>query len=84
MALVRENGGFYEISNEVKVDVMRDYLRVDTMLLPRFVVYAIIFLPVCLEEPVATALLMLLSLMASILWYEAFKAWKPLGSIRYR
>jgi hypothetical protein len=89
--LVRENGGSYEIANEVKVDVMRDFLRVGTLLVPRLVMYAVFFtvftiyltivsFPVRFGEPLVTALLILLSLASSIYWYEAFRCWRSAPS----
>ena len=87
LSLVRENEGSYEILNEVKVDVMRDFLRVGTLLVPRFVMYAVFFTvftvylaivssPVYFVEPVVTALLVLLSLASCIFWYEALVSWR--------
>ncbi|MGD0329677.1 MAG: hypothetical protein ABSB40_04420 [Nitrososphaeria archaeon] len=91
MGLVRENGGSYEIANEVKVDVMRDFLRVGTLLVPRLVMYAVFFtvftiyltivsLPLRFGEPLVTALLILLYLASSIYWYEALRSWRSAPS----
>ena len=43
LGLVRDENGEYEVVNEVKVDVMRGFLRVGTLLVPRFIFYAVFF-----------------------------------------
>lgn len=43
LGLVAENLGDYAVVNEVKVDVMRDFLRVGTLIVPRFIFYAVFF-----------------------------------------
>jgi predicted transcriptional regulator len=43
LGLVREDGGEYEVVSEVRVEVLRDFLRFGTLLVPRFVMYAVIF-----------------------------------------
>jgi hypothetical protein len=43
LGLVREDGGVYEVCAEVKVDALRGLLRVGTLLVPRFVFYAVLF-----------------------------------------
>jgi predicted DNA-binding transcriptional regulator len=43
LGLVAENNGEYEVLNEVNVSVMKDFLRVGTLLVPRFVFYAVLF-----------------------------------------
>src|SRR2546425_12268743 len=43
LGLVAETNGEYEVINEVKVDVMRDFLRMGTLIVPRFVFYAVVF-----------------------------------------
>ncbi|MDG6928477.1 MAG: hypothetical protein JRN39_04270 [Nitrososphaerota archaeon] len=87
MGLLKEAGGEYEVASEVKVDVMRDFLRVGTLLLPRFVFYAVFFtvfaayFVVVMAETMqansmsawATALLLLASLA---FWYETVAAWR--------
>jgi len=42
MGLVKEDGGAYQVCAEVKVDAMRGLLRVGTLLVPRFVFYAVL------------------------------------------
>jgi DNA-binding transcriptional ArsR family regulator len=43
LGLVSENNGEYEVVGEVKVDVMRDFLRLGTLIVPRFIFYAVVF-----------------------------------------
>lgn len=85
--LVREIGGEYEVVNEVKVDVMRDFLRVGTLIVPRFVFYAVLFTVFTLylssitikmydSASIADWALGLLALASALFWYEALKAWR--------
>ncbi len=85
--LVREIGGQYEVMNEVKVDVMRDFLRVGTLIVPRFVFYAVFFTVLTLyvgsitiktydSVSLADWTVGLLTLASAIFWYEALKAWR--------
>src|SRR5271157_3741604 len=87
MGLLREEGGEYEIMKEVKVDVMRDFLRVGTLLVPRFVFYASFFtvfaayfivqgVAVMGSEPLAVWPAALLGLASAAFWFEAVKAWR--------
>ncbi len=41
LGLVSENNGEYHMSNEVKGDVMRDFPRVGTLIVPKFIFYAV-------------------------------------------
>ncbi len=86
LGLVREENGEYEVVNEVKVDVMRDFLRLGTLLVPRFVFYAVLFtvLTAYLAAvsaslyatlPLATWSTVLLAAASAIFWYEAIRAW---------
>ncbi len=87
MGLLREEGGEYEIMKEVKVDLMRDFLRLGTLLVPRFVFYAAFFtvfavyfivqgIGVIASEPLAMWPAALLGLASAAFWLEAVKAWK--------
>jgi hypothetical protein len=87
MGLLKEEGGEYEITKEVKVDLMRDFLRVGTLLVPRFVFYAAFFtvfaaysiaqaVRVLSSEPLAIWPAALLGLASAAFWFEAVKAWK--------
>lgn len=91
MGLMKEESGEYEIVNDVKVDVMRDFLRVGTLLVPRFVFYAVLFtiftvylgsvsLGVYADFPIVLWFTMLMALASAIFWYEAQKAWRSAPS----
>lgn len=89
--LVKENNGEYEVVDEVKVDVMRDFLRVGTLLVPRFVFYAVFFTVFTVylgvasytiyhNLPVIAWFIILLVVASGIFWYEAQKAWRSAPS----
>ncbi len=86
LGLVREDDGEYEVVDEVKVDVMRDFLRFGTLLVPRFVMYAVFFtfftayLAIVSFQFYSTTsivywFLALLTLSTIIFWYESISAW---------
>ncbi|MBC7090336.1 MAG: hypothetical protein H5T50_00210 [Nitrososphaeria archaeon] len=86
LGLVREENGEYEVVDEVKVDVMRDFLRFGTLLVPRFVMYAVFFTfftvylaIVSFQFYSSTAIvywfIALLTLSTAIFWYESISAW---------
>jgi hypothetical protein len=86
LSLVREDGGEYEVAGEVKVDVLRDFLRFGTLLVPRFVMYAVFFtvftvyltivsLQIYSNVPIVYWFTALLTLSTIIFWYESLRAW---------
>jgi predicted DNA-binding transcriptional regulator len=87
LGLVREENGEYEIMGEVKVDVMRDFLRIGSALIPRFVFYAVFFTIVAAYSgwvsqndypglSLALWFTALLVLACGVFWYEALRAWR--------
>ena len=87
MGLLSENNGEYEIQNVVDVQVMRDFLRLGTLMVPRFLIYALFFTVLTLyfgfisvqnysDTPIVTLLLVLLGVASVIFWYETQKAWR--------
>ena len=91
MGLLRENNGEYEIQNVVDVNVMRDFLRVGTLMVPRFFMYAVFFTALTAylgiafaqsyaSEPIVAWLLVLLAAASVIFWYEAQRAWRSAPS----
>ena len=91
LGLVSENNGEYEVVGEVKVDVMRDFLRLGTLIVPRFVFYAVIFTvfviylayagsPYYTLVPVLAWFTVLLAAAAAVFWYEAVRAWRSAPS----
>ncbi|MGD0478214.1 MAG: hypothetical protein ABSB29_08645 [Nitrososphaerales archaeon] len=91
LGLVSESNGEYEVSNEVKVNVMRDFLRVGTLIVPRFVFYAVFIsvfaaylsftaYPFFLYVPILEWFSGALILSALAFWYEAVRAWRSAPS----
>jgi len=91
LGLLKEEGGDYEVVNEVKVDLMRDFLRVGTLIVPRFVFYAVFFTvfatylaalsyQLYAYVPILVWFTVLLILAAIVFWYEAQKAWRSAPS----
>jgi predicted DNA-binding transcriptional regulator len=91
LGLVSENNGEYEVVGEVKVDVMRDFLRLGTLIIPRFIFYAVVFTvfaaylgavgyPYFGLVPVVEWLSAILAVAAAVFWYEALRAWRSAPS----
>ena len=91
MGLVKEIGGDYEIVSEIKVDVMRDFLRLGTLIVPRFIFYAVFFTVIAVyfvnislstysNFPIVIWSALLLILASGIFWYEGQKAWRSAPS----
>jgi hypothetical protein len=87
MGLVREEGGVYEVCPEVKVDALRGLLRVGTLLVPRFVFYAVLFtllgtylilasIPYVSSYPLIELSYGLVIFASAAFWFESFHAWK--------
>ncbi len=91
LGLVSETNGEYEISNEVKVSVMRDFLRVGTLIVPRLIFYAVLFsvfagyltfvaFPYFQVVPILEWFSGALIFSAAAFWYEAQRAWRSAPS----
>ena len=91
LGLVSEDNGEYEVVGEVKVDVMRDFLRLGTLIVPRFVFYAVVFTvfagylafvayPYFSPVPALEWFSAVLGLAAAAFWYEAVRAWRSAPS----
>ena len=91
LGLVSENIGEYDVAGEVKVEVMRDFLRLGTLIVPRFVFYAVIFTvltayltavgyPYYGLVPVLAWFTVLLAGAAAAFWFEAVRAWRSVPS----
>jgi hypothetical protein len=87
MGLVREDGGAYQVCAEVKVDALRGLLRVGTLLVPRFVFYAVILtilggyfiaasIPYLATYPLVGVSYGLVVFAAAAFWFESLRAWK--------
>ncbi len=91
MGLVSESNGEYEVVGEVKVDVMRNFLRLGTLIVPRFIFYAVIFTvfvgylafvsyPYFSLFSVLPWFTVVLAAAAAAFWYEAVRAWRSAPS----
>jgi len=91
LGLVTENNGEYEVVKEVKVEVMRDFLRLGTLIVPRFIFYAVMFTvlagyltlvgsPYFTLVPVLEWFAVALAGAAAAFWYEAVRAWRSAPS----
>jgi len=91
LGLVSEDGGEYSIVDQVKVDVMRNFLRVGTLIVPRFVFYAVFFsvfavyltlaaAPYFRYVPILELFCGLLIASSAVYWYEAQRAWRSAPS----
>lgn len=87
LGLVKENNGEYAVQEVVNVNVMRDFLRLGTLIVPRFFMYAVFFTVITVyfgivaiqsyaDVPMVILLIMLLAATSAIFWYEAQKAWR--------
>ena len=92
LGLVYESNGEYEVSGEVKVDVMRNFLRVGTLIVPRFIFYAVfvsafaaylsfVAFPYFQFVPLLEWFSVVLTFSALAFWYEAIRAWRSAPSI---
>jgi predicted DNA-binding transcriptional regulator len=88
LGLVKENGGEYSLAEQVKAEVLKDFLRVGTFIVPRFIFYAVFFtivtaflaVELLLFSAVGAAgidylLVLLLGAACGLFWYEALRAW---------
>jgi hypothetical protein len=85
MGLLKEDGGEYQVVGEVKVDVLKDFARFGTILVPRFVFYGMLFTVFTVylalvavqsysTEPIIGWYATLLGVASAIFWYEAVRA----------
>ncbi len=85
MGLLNENGGEYFLANEVKVDVLKDFLKVGKFIVPRFIFYAVFFSVISgflgvytvtrLSSGLDYLFVGLLYFATVLFWYEAIRAW---------
>lgn len=87
LGLVSENNGEYEVVSEVNVSVMKDFLRVGTLIVPRLVFYAVIFsvfaaylslqgVQYFQYVPLTQWFSAVVILAAGAFWFEAVRAWR--------
>jgi predicted DNA-binding transcriptional regulator len=85
LGLLTENGGEYFLADQIKVDVLKDFLKFGTLIVPRFVFYAVFFTIisaffgfVALDRAFSELnlfLVVMLCVATSLFWYEALRAW---------
>ena len=76
--------GDYRLVKEIKVGILKQYIKWGTFLFPRYVLYASMFTTLLIlaasrfEEPsfFSTYSLIVSFLAAAISWFEAFKIWQ--------
>ena len=82
LGLVRKESAEYMLASDVKVGVLRQFYRFGTVLVPRFVLYGVLYTVllgflffIVTEISLVAAFAFLLALSGSaIFWYEAFRA----------
>lgn len=84
LGLVEKNRGEYYLVREVNVDVLKQFIKVGTFFLPRYVLYATLFTTLFAFYLTQLKTLNFYTLFAflfgalgtSILWYETFHVWR--------
>ena len=84
MGLVAHEGGDYRLLVEVRVGVLKQFIKLGTFLLPRYVLYATMFttlfayLTITLGAPTfySAFALLLGALGTGIFWYETVRVWR--------
>jgi predicted DNA-binding transcriptional regulator len=91
LGLLRKDDSDYAIIEEVTVEIMRDFLRVGTLLVPRFLFYAVFFTIFTIYLAIVSTAFSNsstiifwfvgpLAIASGIFWYEAQRAWKSAPS----
>ena len=84
MGLVAHEGGDYRLLVEVRVGVLKQFIKLGTFLLPRYVLYAtmfttlLVYLMINLREPTFYSVyaVILGFLGTGIFWYETVRVWR--------
>ena len=86
LGLVSKESGEYRLIKEVKVDVLKQFMKLGTVFVPRFALYAVLFTGLfiyyvlILPLPYVTLFtflgLLFGGLASSIFWFETWKAWR--------
>ena len=91
LGLLKKDDSDYAIIEEVNVKIMRDFLRVGTLLVPRFLFYAVFFTIFTIYLAIVSTAFSNsstiifwfvgpLAIASGIFWYEAQRAWKSAPS----
>ena len=84
LGLVKSVRGNYHLIREVRVGVLKQFIRFGTFMLPRYILYATMFTALLIyyisqfEQISFNSLFALIFgvLGAAILWYETFRVWR--------
>ena len=84
MRLVAKERGDYRLVREVKVGVLKQFIKLGTFLLPRYVLYATMFTTLLLyllvnlrEFTFYSAFALVLGVLGTVIfWYEAVRVWR--------
>jgi hypothetical protein len=80
----QEVGGSYSLTGEVKIGVLRHFVKLGRLLFPRYFFYAVfstssygVYLLAFMHGPVKENLFIILfgAIISAILWYEAVRVW---------
>ncbi|HID90907.1 TPA: hypothetical protein EYP44_03000 [Candidatus Bathyarchaeota archaeon] len=82
LGLVREERGRYLLAREVKVGVLRYFVSLGRMLLPRYLFYAVLTTSMLITYvvefyPVLDVIVLVFGIVTSaIFWYETIRVWR--------
>ncbi len=84
LGLVAKESGEYRLIKEVKVDILKQFLKVGRVFVPRFSLYAVLFTVLTIYYTLNLATidffaffgLFFGSLGSAIFWFEAIKTWR--------
>ncbi len=84
LGLVSRDTGGYHLIKEVKVDVLKQFMRVGRVFVPRFSLYAVLFTTLVVYYGLTIGILDFFTffglffgtLGAGIFWFETWKAWR--------
>lgn len=84
LGLVGKESGEYKLVKEVKVDVLKQFMRVGKVFVPRFALYAVLFTALTAYYMVQLPSLDVTALLglffgaggAAIFWFETVKTWR--------
>jgi len=85
LGLLTETGGEYFLADQIRVDVLKDFLKLGTLIVPRFIFYAVFFTVVTgffgsiviinSFSEINLFFVSMLALASGLFWYEALRAW---------
>lgn len=84
LGLVSKETGEYRLIKEVKVDVLKQFMRVGRVFVPRFSLYAVLFTALSIYYALTIGILDFFTFFglslgiagAGIFWFETWKAWR--------